>query len=233
MICFGSVSCACRLFPAYGPFLDFTGTKSALYTQLEGHGKDGMGALSSHMSFSPVSLFPKPRTLSTGALDDNLDSQQHAFVDQDSNLIVPASRTDSHLFVDESFSTPISYRGNFPSPDSNPSSPKQKTTGSISVQVISASHAPEHEIESQLETPLLGPAGERAAHKPPPFVPTLYFPPTKISQHNPPVLSHPDLQHTANANQQSQSRFPGGIVTISSVRPHGKSSKFIDIFSMT
>ncbi|CAG7726201.1 unnamed protein product [Allacma fusca] len=179
---------------ASGPPLDFTGTNSALLS-LEGHKERGL-----HYSFSPVSLFPKPRTI----------HHQHAY-DQDT-VIVPAARTDSHLYVDESFSTPISYHG-YPSPESIPTT----HSGSITVQVMW--HSPEQEIESQLETPLLGPAADRDINKAP-FIPS-YLSPTKITSHH---TNHPSTAH--------QPRTYSGITTISSIRPHAGSGRSSQRFTL-
>lgn len=129
------------------------------------------------------------------------------------NAIVPAARTESHLFVDESLSTPISYHG-YPSPGSFSTS----HSGSITVQVISSSHAPDH--DSQLETPLLGPQGGRVINKPPPFVPVVTGPPF-ISKHHT-KDNFPRPQQPPAPSVQQAPRLNGPIASISNVsRPHG------------
>ncbi|CAL8109863.1 unnamed protein product [Orchesella dallaii] len=131
------------------------------------------------------------------------------------NAIIPAARTESHLSVDESLSTPISYHG-YPSPGSFTTT----QSGSITVQVISSSHAPD---DSQLETPLLGPQGGRGGggiNKPPPFVPIATQTGPPFSKHHRDEVSRPQLPQSPSVQQP---RLNGAIATISSIRPHGNS----------
>lgn len=138
------------------------------------------------------------------------------------NAIIPAARTESHLSVDESLSTPISYHG-YPSPGSFSTS----HSGSITVQVISSSHAPD--LTTQIENPgIIGPHGGRGGiNKPPPFVPVVtQGPPFKYHIRDE-VPSRP--QQTPSPSVQQPPRLNGAIATISSISRHHGTFNLLDL----
>lgn len=164
-----------------------------------------------HYSYSPTTLFPKPGTHFIRHSSHHRTSLHHHKMD----TIVQSARTESHFFLDDSLSsTPVSHHA-YPSPGSFSTS----QIGSIAVQVIPALQPPEHGLDSQLETPLLGSPTNHAEqeNKPPPFMPPVNSPP-------PPHKS----TMSRSENEQSgrpQQRHSGGIATISSVRNYGKKRK--------
>jgi len=186
--------------------LDFNGTTSALYF-LDNQRPRGL----LHYSYNPITLFPKPGT-HFQRHSQHITPHQHQHRKGESNhVILQSARTESHFFVDDSVSTPISHHA-YPSPGSFSTS----QIGSIAVQVIPASYAPELGLDSQLETPLLGSASNHAEqeNKPPPFMPPLHSPP-------PPHKSTMS-RNEGDQGSRPQQRHSGGIATISSVRNHGK-----------
>ena len=253
---------------AIDPSIEFTRAKSALYS-LKQHKQ---AALSSHFSFSPATVFHDfhKAPTSPAARNNNehrhnnvvhrhshrhhsdnqhssiVSQHQHALVDPEysiySNAIVPAARTETHLFIEspQSFSTPnYYYHGpyNKPTWSSNSGS-------SFPVQVISSSN--EREQESQLETPLSrGRPG--SSNQPPPFIPGHsgglhprpgdedddyddedYDDAGHRIQHGGGSSSNSQKPNSNHRNSPHNSKKPpkshrGSIATISSVRTYGNS----------
>ncbi|OXA44144.1 GDNF family receptor alpha-3 [Folsomia candida] len=177
---------------ASDPKLALNGSTSALFS-LDQH---RLAGLSPHMFFSPASLFP-PRP-GTHLHNHYLPKFRHHHDTAAPHTEHPppsAALTQSHLMVDESSSLSTPTYAGYPSP---PGSFSTSHSGSITVQVISSSHAPDHELESQLETPLYGPQGGHS--KPPPFIPQKPRPP------------------------YTPAKGGTNIATISSIRTHGSGS---------
>jgi hypothetical protein len=253
--------CAPLCIAAIDPSLELNGSTSALFSLDQYR----LAALSPHMSFSPASLFPprpgphlhnhylgkyrhfyQHRTPTTHHHQQSISNRNNNEIDQHHHPPptltrqlddgIPASNTESHLSVDSrSLSTPMSVDGSAGSISTS------HTSGSITVQVISSSsHAPE--LDSQLETPLMGPrpgSKQQQQHhhnnhhqQPPPQLPFIPNNNSPTSSNNNRAKSSDEWRpHTRTPQLQAPSAIqPQGkqpsIATISSIKTHhgGKST---------